>query len=682
MAEASSDESEWNTELEQALVEECDFGTLKNICKGRPVPAHLRADVWQVCLNVKGKGDILSSFDGVFDLKEQSIIREDCHNLVDKLGNDEEEKISVVGDLESLITFYCKSRNEKYISGNGWLEILQPLLSIKVGRSEIYNMFYTIQNKFIPRDFDKSGKPFHLFRLLLLYHDPELCSFLDTKRITPDLYASSWFRELFASVCDLKVILNIWDVYFETGDPFLLFFLALVILVNAREQLLEAENQSKQQIVEMISLFPSALQAEDIEDFCSLAQYYASKTPQSFRRDYEKPLFGSSMLPTKEVDDFDLQVAQALCLPVSVRELLQASHPGGGDQGVRYFIVDCRPAEQYNRGHLPTAFHLDANLMLQNLEEFNTAVQALFAAQQQAILAGSVAGGEHLCFIGSGREEEDQYVHMVVANFLQKHHQYVSFAMGGYRALKQVFQECPDEALLELGLRECILSSPEPGNTSDIEHGEDFAPLTQNLQKDSLFGKLSNVMKSKSAEVKEKLANYIKNESTPVERHVSNTDPVGKRYRNMASVFTIGDDEEADDESFVQSSDDERREVVSLETWLNKPDVVYSCHCREVAENRYMFPSHILVTSSHMYILRDIPKKKGMVFIQSRKSLGSIVKITSKKRYPEFITFKYGSSDDDGLKITSQSRCIITEAGEATKIIKQQIMKVLETLES
>ena len=48
------------------------------------------------------------------------------------------------------------------------------------------------------------------------------------------------------------------------------------------------------------------------------------------------------------------------------------------------------------------------------------------------VILGSAAGGEHLCFVGSGREEEDQYVHMVVANFLQKHQQYVSFARGGY----------------------------------------------------------------------------------------------------------------------------------------------------------------------------------------------------------------------------------------------------------
>ena len=57
--------------------------------------------------------------------------------------------------------------------------------------------------------------------------------------------------------------------------------------------------------------------------------------------------------------------------------------------------------------------------MLQAPSEFATAANALFATQQQSIEAGSAASGEHLCFIGSGREEEDQYVHMVIANFLQ-----------------------------------------------------------------------------------------------------------------------------------------------------------------------------------------------------------------------------------------------------------------------
>jgi hypothetical protein len=33
-----------------------------------------------------------------------------------------------------------------------------------------------------------------------------------------------------------------------------------------------------------ISTFPSAIAADDVEDFCALAQYYSTRTPQSFRR--------------------------------------------------------------------------------------------------------------------------------------------------------------------------------------------------------------------------------------------------------------------------------------------------------------------------------------------------------------------------------------------------------------
>lgn len=109
-------------------------------------------------------------------------------------------------------------------------------------------------------------------------------------------------------------------------------------------------------------------------------------------------LFGSSLVALKE-EDTDL--SQALCLPVSVPEILQAnqlqqvsdtqcyfqlniqprnevftfcefshvSERKSGNNGfyfqdgVRFFVVDCRPAEQYNSGHLSTAFHLDSDLV-------------------------------------------------------------------------------------------------------------------------------------------------------------------------------------------------------------------------------------------------------------------------------------------------------------------------------
>lgn len=63
-------------------------------------------------------------------------------------------------------------------------------------------------------------------------------------------------------------------------------------------------------------------------------------------------------------------LSQVLCLPVSTNELVEnvsenEFFDGTDDpiERVRFFLVDCRPAEQYNAGHLPTAFHLDCNLV-------------------------------------------------------------------------------------------------------------------------------------------------------------------------------------------------------------------------------------------------------------------------------------------------------------------------------
>jgi hypothetical protein len=83
--------------------------------------------------------------------------------------------------------------------------------------------------------------------------------------------------------------------------------------------------------------------------------------------------------------------------------------------------------------------------MLENQAEFNQSVEALLAAQKQAIDSGSVAGGQHLCFMGAGgdtsTEDEDRYVNMVVANFLQRKINYVSLALGGYERLKQTVED-------------------------------------------------------------------------------------------------------------------------------------------------------------------------------------------------------------------------------------------------
>ncbi|XP_030834178.1 TBC1 domain family member 23 isoform X5 [Strongylocentrotus purpuratus] len=668
MAALESDDTSWHAELEEALVESCDFGTLRNICKGRQIPNIYRASAWKICLNVAGKANALTSFDGIFDLPEQDILRKDCREFIDKLDNSEEEKLSLVSDLESVLTFYCKSKNLKYEVGNGWLDILGPLVALHMDKALLYNCFYAIMTKYVPRETNELSRTYHLFRLLVMYHEPELCNFLETRKIFPDSYTKHWFNTVFAGRCGLEIIQPMWSLYFLQADPFLQFFLGLVILVNAKEHIMGMTESSRDELIDCLAMFPSQLEEDDVEDFFSLAQYYASKTPQSFRREYQS-LFGANFASPKEASEGP----SALCLLVNPSELLQAVTQGPGD-GISYFVVDCRPADQYNRSHLATAFHLDANLMLQQPAEFASTVKALLSAQQQSITAGSQAAGEHLCFMGTGREEEDQYLHMIIANFLQRKIQSVSMAAGGYTALLKLVEKELTSGMIDPAiLKSVIITQPESASS------DDSGKLTERGA--AVMGRLTTIFKSKSASVKDKVIEFIKNDPAGDEKHVSSLD-TGKRYRsgNVQSVFSIGDEDD-DNESVggAGSSDEERRELVSTDTWLKKPDILKSFDCQEVKDSGQTYPGHVLVTPTHLYILREATNRKGFSYIMARRSLADVVRITSKKRCSEFITFRYGRVNAAGETLVyGIDRIYIPEASEATKMIKQLIVKCID----
>lgn len=664
--------------MESALLDGCSAHEINTLTKGKKIPESLRPDVWLLCLNCQDAGNQLLLFDEIFDLPNQNELRDDVKKFVKSLANDEDDKLSVISDIESIITFYCKTKSIQYSSNNGWIEILLPLLSLKLPRSDTYNLFDKIINLYIPKGCTKNGVPFHILRLVLQYHDPELCSFLDTKRITPEQYCLPWLRSLFAGTCNLEVVLFMWDLYFQRSDPFFIFFLCLIMIINSREQLLQMKNEDKADIIKILSSMPADLEANDVSDFCSLAHYYSLKTPVSFRDDVLDVLFSTNGLEINSK-----LYSQALCLPVAVHELIESATIESSDtDNVKYFLVDCRPSEQYNAGHLSTAFHLDCNLMLQEPNAFNTAVQGLLNAQRQALAAGSLAAGEHLCFVGSGRTEEDSYAHMVVASFLKRNTKYVSMLDGGFVAIHDYFGPHMTDCLEEHNPASCLVCAPQNNNDGAELHQ---TPTRDNAPAIQLFSKLSSAMKAKSQEVKGKLIEYIVNPNATGgngEWHVSANDRKDQRYRNVPPVFSINDEEEdlrPDLKRDVTDSSDLLEETVDLNAFLRENNVVDSFLCQEVLLNGYMYDSCLIVTETHLIVLRDVPNKRGMYKVLSRRPLSTIVKITAKKRHPELITFKYGVPDGDNLLIKDMDRFLIPNASLATKVVSNQIVQQLDS---
>ncbi|KAK7026834.1 hypothetical protein SK128_024367 [Halocaridina rubra] len=673
----------WLLALESALHDGTDDLDLIGITRGRLLPEEHRAEIWNIFLGGKNKITNFASFDEIFDLQEQSIVRADCKTLVDKLGNEEEDKVSVVSDVESIFTHYCKTRHLKYDSSLLWADIVLPFLAAKMARDDIYVCFEEILEKYIPRESGLGAPVYHLLRLILLYHDPELSTFLDSRRITPDLFATSWMRSLFSAVCSLDATMAVWDIYFQERDPFFIIFLSLVILVNARDQVLDMKNESRESIISSMSGIPGGLNVDDVSDFCSLARYYIVKTPATFRKDFSTVIFGSVYMGHGDTCNRvgDLPLSQALCLPVAAEEIIDTCDMLQGApediEQVRFFLVDCRPSDQYNAGHLPNAFHLDSSLMLQHPASFQTAVQGLFMAQRQAVASETPGCGQHLCFIGSGREQEDQYVHMVVASFLQRNTQYVSLAKGGYHAIHDLLVHNINVSLSDHNSKQCLVCAPESqSHSSELADQEDFS-LTSKQQPSFMnkFSSFSSVFKTRSAEMKEKLVEYITNpngEGVAVDRHVSAQDR-GKLYRNQEDVFSI-EDEDGD-------SGKDHLEVVKISQWLKKPDVISSFSCHQVKENGYMFKCHLLLMDTLLFVIRESEAKSVEGHVTARRTLASIVKITSKKRHPDLITFKYGTTSPDGdVTISDMDRFLIPKASEATKVIKEQIMKQMESV--
>jgi hypothetical protein len=68
---------------------------------------------FKICLDVQQdiEDNAISKWKEIFDLPQQDKIREDCKSLAEKLhSEDKEQQFFTLSNLESIITFYCKTK--------------------------------------------------------------------------------------------------------------------------------------------------------------------------------------------------------------------------------------------------------------------------------------------------------------------------------------------------------------------------------------------------------------------------------------------------------------------------------------------------------------------------------------------------------------------------------------------
>ena len=92
--------------------------------------------------------------------------------------------------------------------------------------------------------------------------------------------------------CEVEVTSQLWDLYIVNTEPWSIFFIVIVMLVNFKDNILEVTSD-REELLARLARLPGQVEAEDIPDLVTLAQVYSSRTPSSFKNSYHSTIFTS-----------------------------------------------------------------------------------------------------------------------------------------------------------------------------------------------------------------------------------------------------------------------------------------------------------------------------------------------------------------------------------------------------
>lgn len=133
--------------------------------------------------------------------------------------------------------------------------------------------------QFADDDFICLQSCFCLMRLLLKYHDPQVCQVLNKAAVTPDMYATAWFVTCFANKSDkLSIVCELWNELIEFKDNRFFFFVTIALIVHNRDSIIKCNQHELPMIMASLN-FSSR---EEMKDILQLARDLCVKTPVSF----------------------------------------------------------------------------------------------------------------------------------------------------------------------------------------------------------------------------------------------------------------------------------------------------------------------------------------------------------------------------------------------------------------
>jgi hypothetical protein len=437
-----------------ALIEDGNRELIIQHCLQFGIPADFRTKVYPILLGVN-EDAINELWEGpLLPQVNQRVIALDCHRTRQTLPYFQSDETK--GLMERLLSMYCESHGVSYKQGLN--ELIAPFLALGIRPAVAYKCMSRLIARFLPQvftdnDFLSVQCVFRMLRLMLLYHDPELCRCLDQYDIMPELYATPWFLTLFSYNQPLEFLFTLWDQYLLREHELLHFFVAMALIIHQRQQLFQVTHSTLPEVLRTMR-FQSV---EHILSLVSNAEKIQCQTPLSFQNQLRTVAFTHGMCSSQTLTDLE----ELVCLPISADETLCSKYndtEGSTNQPAKlqFVLLDCRPRQLYDLFHAPDAIHLDPSLLL-DVERLDILMQdmirykgrnlCLYTSGTSSVTLGTFATSSPA---NSSNTVAAQTLCMFALHFLQRSFPFIGSVEGGDRALYASMSERGDSNLAAL----------------------------------------------------------------------------------------------------------------------------------------------------------------------------------------------------------------------------------------
>jgi hypothetical protein len=273
-------------------------------------------------------------------------------------------------------------------------------------------------------------------------------------KITPELFATSWFLTAFAfKIDDLSLLYLLWFDLLQEKDQLMLVYLSIAFLQHFRSEIIEKEDTVIAHAITQLSITTE----DDLKAILVLAKQIKEKMPYSTKI----RLLHYNVFNLSTIDETIISLEQEYCIVLPTQDILSRLYPGARvcdcihvrcmwcsrrEDDVNMIIIDCRTVKEQQAGTMPKTYLLPK-------DTYKDKQKVLEYPDHFLELRGTM----HFCLMGSSSfksssfdikqgidQGEDCEVQEMIENLLHafviKGFPYLSIADGGFEQCHQFIE--------------------------------------------------------------------------------------------------------------------------------------------------------------------------------------------------------------------------------------------------